>query len=133
MEIVQSFNVSAIIDVRGIPYSKHAPQFNQNSLQEYCNLYCIKYFHMPQLNGVDTNINHTPSHVITENLKKIVSLHEKYNLALLGANNDVTQCHRYKLCNWLIKYHNIKEINHIELKTKSLFKHVIFEEQIPLL
>ena len=44
-DMLQHFNVNCIIDVRSMPYSKHAPQFNKNALNTYLKNRNIIYAH----------------------------------------------------------------------------------------
>lgn len=44
-DMLQQLNVNCIIDVRSIPYSKHAPQFNKDTLKVYLKNKNIIYAH----------------------------------------------------------------------------------------
>ncbi len=46
---LRQYNVSYLIDVRSIPYSKQYPQCNADSLKFYGKLHSIPYAHMPEL------------------------------------------------------------------------------------
>lgn len=46
---LQHFNVSYLVDVRSVPYSKQYPQCNAESLKVYGRLYKVPYAHMPEL------------------------------------------------------------------------------------
>ena len=44
-EMIHKFGIDCIIDVRSIPFSQHAPQFNKESLKLFLNRYNIIYAH----------------------------------------------------------------------------------------
>lgn len=46
---LREFNISYLVDVRSIPYSKQYPLCNANSLKIYGKQYNIPYIHMPEL------------------------------------------------------------------------------------
>lgn len=46
---LQQFNVSYLVDVRSVPYSKQYPQSNAESLKAYGRRYNVPYGHMPEL------------------------------------------------------------------------------------
>lgn len=47
--VLQQFNVSYLVDVRSIPYSKQYPHSNAESLKAYGRRYNVPYVHMPEL------------------------------------------------------------------------------------
>lgn len=46
---LQHFNVSYLVDVRSVPYSKQYPQCNAEALKAYGRRYNVPYAHMPEL------------------------------------------------------------------------------------
>lgn len=46
---LQEINVSHLVDVRSVPYSKQYPQCNADSLKVAGNLFSISYIHIPEL------------------------------------------------------------------------------------
>lgn len=52
--VLKSFNVSYLVDVRSIPYSKQFPQCNMDNLKLAGNNYGIPYIHMPEVGAKAT-------------------------------------------------------------------------------
>ena len=46
---LQHFNISYLVDVRSVPYSKQYPQCNAEALRAYGRRYNVPYVHMPEL------------------------------------------------------------------------------------
>ena len=51
IEMLQSFNIALIADIRSYPGSRRYPHFNKASLQESLSASAIQYIHMPELGG----------------------------------------------------------------------------------
>lgn len=51
IEILQSFKIELLADIRRYPGSKFCPQFNENSLEESLAENAIEYIHIPELGG----------------------------------------------------------------------------------
>jgi uncharacterized protein (DUF488 family) len=52
LELLGSFQITRLVDVRTIPRSRRNPQFNKDSLPASLNLRSICYTHMPGLGGL---------------------------------------------------------------------------------
>ena len=52
VEILASFSIERLIDVRTLPGSKHKPQFNKDQLEGALPSAGIEYFHMRSLGGL---------------------------------------------------------------------------------
>ena len=46
MDLIKAFGINCIVDVRSIPYSKYAPQYNKDSLKEYLSRNQVRYLSM---------------------------------------------------------------------------------------
>ncbi|SMD16127.1 DUF488 family protein [Sporomusa malonica] len=46
LSIIQKFGISCIVDVRSIPYSRHAPQYNKDELNRFLKRNSIQYVFM---------------------------------------------------------------------------------------
>jgi len=47
--VLQALNVTHLVDVRSVPYSRHYPQCNADSLRGAGDFYSIPYLHVPEL------------------------------------------------------------------------------------
>ena len=51
INMLQSFKIELLADIRSYPSSRYCPQFNENALQKSLAEAAIDYRHMPQLGG----------------------------------------------------------------------------------
>jgi uncharacterized protein (DUF488 family) len=51
IEILNSFQIQSLVDVRSFPGSKRFPHFNKESLRIFLEKHSIEYIHMPELGG----------------------------------------------------------------------------------
>jgi uncharacterized protein (DUF488 family) len=130
IKILQANNIEALIDTRGVPYSKFAPQFNQENLKNHCRLTKIKYGHAPALCGKNTITHIEPTKEMIEALEKIKNLKQTYNVCIMGANKNYEDCHRYQLCELLLSKFN-ENVIHILLDGTTL-SHGSIKKQIGL-
>ena len=106
LERIKKNNVQYVIDVRSIPYSKYASQYNSNVLKEALKRENIEYFHMGKAFGArqeDTNFYPNGyldfelfrnSDIFIRGMKNIESGLEKYNIALMCTEKNPIDCHR---------------------------------------
>lgn len=52
IDLLKSYEIEMLIDVRTIPKSKHNPQFNKESLEIALKEFGIQYLHIPKLGGL---------------------------------------------------------------------------------
>jgi len=58
IDILNSFGITQLVDVRTMPRSRHAPQFNEDSLTQELPKHEISYAHITNLGGLrSTNKN----------------------------------------------------------------------------
>ena len=50
--ILKTFKIFLVVDVRTVPHSKHNAQFNKTPLYEALKAEGIKYIHLPELGGL---------------------------------------------------------------------------------
>lgn len=53
IEILSSFNINQLVDIRTVPRSRHVPQFEKGSLEKTLPKHNIKYVHLEKLGGKD--------------------------------------------------------------------------------
>jgi uncharacterized protein (DUF488 family) len=100
--LIQAKNITHIIDIRSIPYSKHAPWSDKSRLPELLRPYKIQYTYLGhKLGGKKINIGKgphqqsvTPQHIYDQAIQILLELSNRENLTLLCAEGDPAKCHR---------------------------------------
>ncbi len=135
VELIKTYSVALIVDVRSVPRSRHNPQFNKETLPNSLKTYDIKYIHMPDIGGLRhpkrDSINlawknssfrgyadYMQTQEFTDNLLKIIALARENCLALTCAEALPWRCHRSLISDALVA-RNIK-VEHIITKTSCL-------------
>ncbi len=98
--------ITAIADVRSVPASSYAVQFNKDELSYYLKAAGIAYVHIPGLGGRpaghgeldDAGVaDYTAierSEVFRDSLNRVLAGASKFNLAMMCSEHDPVQCHR---------------------------------------
>ena len=111
VELLRSYGIKRLVDIRTIPRSRHNPQFNQDTLGKYLRNRRIGYRHMKKLGGLrharadSPNIGwHNPSfrgfadYMQTPDfvaaLAKLVALAREKPTAIMCAEAVPWRCHR---------------------------------------
>ncbi|MDR0318929.1 MAG: DUF488 domain-containing protein [Nitrososphaerota archaeon] len=122
VEILKNYNITALIDVRAVPRSRHSPQFNKESLVNALKLLGIKYLSLPSIGGMrhpkKDSINlalesssfrgyadFMQTKEFTEELLKIIVLAKENCLAIMCAEALPWRCHRNLISDMLIVRH----------------------------
>jgi uncharacterized protein (DUF488 family) len=106
MELLRLYNITAICDVRSVPYSQYNPQFNREFLKEKLSKYNIEYVFMGEELGARSNnpqcyvegqvqfdrLAQEPTFI--EGIQRIRKGMQKYRIALLCAEKEPLACHR---------------------------------------
>lgn len=66
IQLLQSFNIKCLVDIRSFPGSKYCPQFNKGELQLALETEGICYLHSPDLGGRRKSISNSP-HIAWKN------------------------------------------------------------------
>ncbi len=126
--ILKTFKIFLVVDVRTVPHSKHNAQFNKTPLSETLKAEGIKYIHLPELGGLRRpqadSVNsalesksfrgyadYMQTKEFIENLLKLVALARENCLAIMCAEAVPWRCHRSLLSDAL-SVRNIK-VKHI--------------------
>jgi uncharacterized protein (DUF488 family) len=109
--ILRSFNIGLVVDVRTIPGSRHNPQFNQTNLEQELTTHAIGYLHLKELGG----LRHTTKSSINtgwknssfrgfadymqtggfqSGLQQLIELLPKNQIAIMCAEAVPWRCHR---------------------------------------
>ena len=122
IELLKTYCVTLVVDVRTVPRSRHNPQFNKETLPSTLKPEGIKYIHMPDIGGLrrpkHDSINlawknsgfrgyadFMQTKEFTDNLLKIIALARENRLALMCAEALPWRCHRSLISDALVVRH----------------------------
>jgi uncharacterized protein (DUF488 family) len=141
VELLKTYGVTLVVDVRTIPRSRHNPQFNKETLPNTLKKHDIKYIHMPEIGGLrrpkpdSLNLawknmgfrgyaDYMQTKEFTDNLLKIVALARENCLALMCAEALPWRCHRSLISDALVIRH--VKVQHI-IGASSCINHELCE------
>lgn len=139
MEMLQTYGITLLIDVRTVPRSRHNPQFNKETLPDHLKTAEVKYIHLPGIGGLrrakPDSINQALENAsfrgyadfmqtkeFTDELLKIVALSRENCVALMCAEALPWKCHRILISDALVA-RGIKVL-HIISKTSTITHHL---------
>ena len=140
IEILKSYSIALLCDIRSIPKSRHNPQFNGNDLMEGSEKEGIRYVHLEGLGGFrradkNSSVNsawtnssfrgfadYMQSEEFEVSLEELIALGEKEKAAIMCAEGNPFRCHRMLIADAL----TIRKIRvlHISSRTYSR-EHVV--------
>ncbi len=107
LELLQYYGIQYVLDVRSTPFSKYAPQYNSNNLQDYLKVNGIVYAPMGKYFGArreDRSLYHVDGYLDFEAVRdsdlfikgkmNVLKGLEKYHIALMCTEKDPFDCHR---------------------------------------
>ena len=106
LELLRSVGVTAVVDVRSAPYSRHVPQFNYDSLKTALRGAGVAYVHLgKELGGRPRDPSHYRSGVVDyegiaatpvfrSGLQRLLNGTATHHVALMCAEADPLECHR---------------------------------------
>jgi len=111
IDVLRSFNIQQVIDIRTIPKSRHNPQFNQSDLRTALKNKRIAYRHMKGLGGLrhakkDSNnmawenasfrgyADYMQTDTFEQNLERLIGYARKKRVAIMCAEAVPWRCHR---------------------------------------
>ena len=106
LELLSQHSIEAVADVRSSPYSRFAPQFNREPLQQACEAAGIAYVYLGKELGarssdpacfVDGQVSFArlaQTDLFRHGLDRLHKGMEQYRLSLLCAEKDPLTCHR---------------------------------------
>ena len=102
INLLQKHNINHLIDIRSIPYSRHAPWSNKSRLPEMLKAFNIRYSYLghklggkKQSDGQDVKLKSiAPESVYNEAIQMLLNLAVRDSISLLCAESDPAKCHR---------------------------------------
>ena len=131
IEILKSFKIEILVDVRSSPYSKFVSHFNREDIKRILIKKDIRYIFLGDYIGgkprdkkyyQNGNVNYrliSMSDRYSEGINKIIELNNKCNIVLMCSEEDPYNCHRHNLITQtLVK----KGLNVIHIRKDSIDK-----------
>jgi uncharacterized protein (DUF488 family) len=135
VELLKTYAVNLVVDVRTVPRSRHNPQFNKETLPNTLKPEGIKYIHMPEIGGLrrpkhdSVNLawknmgfrgyaDYMQAKEFTDSLLKIIALARENRLVLMCAEALPWRCHRSLISDALVVRH--VKVEHIISATSCL-------------
>ncbi|MEM5782730.1 MAG: DUF488 domain-containing protein [Candidatus Aenigmatarchaeota archaeon] len=102
-EILKSFKIELVIDVRKFPSSKKFPWFFKENLEKELNKNKIQYIYFPELGGYrkEGYANFAKSKEFKVAIEKLLLFIDKKNAAILCSEFLWFRCHRRYIANYL--------------------------------
>ena len=141
IQLLKTYAVTLLVDVRTVPRSRHNPQFNKETLPASLKSEGIRYIHMPEIGGLrrpkrdSVNLawknmgfrgyaDFMQTKEFTDNLLKIIALARENCLALMCAEALPWRCHRSLISDALVVRH--VKVQHI-INASSTITHELNE------
>ena len=141
IQLLKTYGVTLLVDVRTVPRSRHNPQFNKETLPASLKSEGIRYIHMPEIGGLrrpkrdSVNLawknmgfrgyaDFMQTKEFTDNLLKIIALARENCLALMCAEALPWRCHRSLISDALVVRH--VKVQHI-INASSTITHELNE------
>jgi uncharacterized protein (DUF488 family) len=117
--LLQANNITHIIDIRSIPYSRRVPWSDKSRLSEMLRPFNIRYTYLGhKLGGKKQTIHKlskqqgvTPKEIYEEAIQILLQLSLRDNLSLLCAEGDPANCHRQHIIAQTLLNSNAKVIH----------------------
>ena len=140
LDLLRSHDVNCIVDVRSMPASKYAPQFNQENLKWFLKKNGVQYLHFGEEFGArrtdcldeDGQVNFelaVKGYAFLKGVKRLMSGLEKgFHIALMCSEADPLECHRFAFVSRYFHEHGV-EVQHI-LKDGGLASQAMLEKRM---
>ncbi len=141
ISLLKQYDIDTIVDIRSLPYSKFASQYNKEVIKHYLKKSSIKYIFMGDLLGArynDENLLFDDGKVNFKKVQEIKSFQDAidrlsngidkgYNISLMCCEKEAFNCHRFGLVSEFLTKNKI-DVNHIY--PDKIISQEILEEQL---
>jgi uncharacterized protein (DUF488 family) len=142
IELLKHYGVETLVDIRRIPFSRHNPQFNRETVMKAMEEAGIRYEHLTELGGVKPSqevidrarscsersrgfAGYMETPVFQKGLEHAIALSADSQIALMCAEADPAHCHRFWVADALvergIEVEHIVAINDLRDHPRNLF------------
>jgi len=119
LSLIQANNISHIIDIRSIPYSRYAPWSNKSRLPDILRPFHIQYTYLghklggkkPSLKNLQKQQGVTSQENYDDAIQTLLHISMRDNLALLCTEEDPAHCHRQHIIAQTLLDSNVKVIH----------------------
>jgi uncharacterized protein (DUF488 family) len=140
LELLKSYGVDCLVDVRSLAASRFNPQYNKKALAEFLSKHNVEYHHLPDEFGARQTDPQIMSHgkvdfekvrdskAFKSGLKKLQELSDEgKSLALMCSESEPLSCHRFvMICPVIKKRYQVWHI----LKDKNLKSNEELEDEL---
>ena len=139
LQLLQENDVDSIVDVRSVPASKFAPQFNQDALESFLRHHGMTYYFFGHEFGarrtdafnsdgqVDFELA-VNTNLFQQGVERLRPLLSNRHVALMCSEANPLECHRFALVARYFHEHDV-EVEHI-LKDASTISHNSLEQEM---
>ena len=140
ISLIQKYEINCIVDVRSVPASKYAPQFNQNELKWLLKQHGVQYLHFGKEFGArrtdclddEGQVNFEcaiKTQAFLHGVERIRhGLQMGYHIALMCSEANPIECHRFSLVSRFFHEHGV-DVQHI-LKDGTTLNHEAVEKEM---
>jgi uncharacterized protein (DUF488 family) len=141
LQILKKNHINVVIDVRSIPYSRFANQYNKDNLKSFLKSNDIFYIPMGDLLGArheddsllfnDGKVNFqkvVSTNKFNDGIKRInEGLNKGYTIVLMCSEKNPLECHRFSLISHFLDEHGY-DVNHI--LPEGLIPHKLLDKKL---
>jgi len=140
LHLLQAHEVNCIVDVRSVPASKYAPQFNEDSLRWFLKANGVQYLHFGDEFGarrfdclndegqVDFELAVKTPAFLRGVERMMKGMDKGFCIALMCSEANPLECHRFSLVSRYFHDHGL-DVQHI-LKDAELSSHIALEKEM---
>jgi len=109
LSLLRQHEIQVLVDVRSVPYSKHAPQYRKRELQQVVEDQGITYVHLgKELGGMPR----APEPDFQAGLERLLALAKEERVVVMCAEENPARCHRSALITPALRERDV-EVVHI--------------------
>ena len=142
VNLLDKYQINCVIDVRGIPFSKYAPQYNKDNIKNLLNKHGIYYIYMgdvlgarrkePELYSREGYLDFAKvreNTIFLNGINRVINgIKKGYTISLMCTEKEPLMCHRSILLGREFR-HNNYEVYHI-LENGEIESQISLEERL---